>query len=194
MTLAEFARWLVDSRVAVVVKPYRIVACACGDANCHGWRLIRAAVAVLAFVALLAGSPAAAQDAPGAWPPEHRRLADGISTAAVWTQIGLATWHAARSSDPRPALLKHAGRVGLTVALAELTKHFVPCDRPDRSDRKSCFSEHTALAVSSAGWNVSISFSLAGAAGGLRLGANKHYPRDVAIGAGVGGAIGYFLR
>jgi hypothetical protein len=40
LTLDEFRRWLVDHDAHVVVRPYTIVVCSCGDVNCHGWRLV----------------------------------------------------------------------------------------------------------------------------------------------------------
>lgn len=41
MTRAEFERFIVDSNVRVYVPwPYLIVACGCGDCNCHGWRFV----------------------------------------------------------------------------------------------------------------------------------------------------------
>ena len=43
LTEAEFDAWLEAARVPVFIYPYRIVVCACGDLNCHGWRLVRAA-------------------------------------------------------------------------------------------------------------------------------------------------------
>jgi hypothetical protein len=36
----EFIDWLLSARVPLVVFPYRVVACDCGDVNCKGWRLV----------------------------------------------------------------------------------------------------------------------------------------------------------
>lgn len=39
-TRAEFVRWMLTHQIAVYVWPYDVVPCACGDRNCHGWRLV----------------------------------------------------------------------------------------------------------------------------------------------------------
>lgn len=39
-TRADFETWLRDARVKIYVDPYEIIACHCGDVNCHGWRLV----------------------------------------------------------------------------------------------------------------------------------------------------------
>jgi hypothetical protein len=41
MTRAQFERWLVDNAVRTVGTPsVHLVACACRDVNCHGWRFV----------------------------------------------------------------------------------------------------------------------------------------------------------
>jgi hypothetical protein len=41
MTEAEFRRWAIANVVRPLVPaPCRLVACACGDLNCHGWRFV----------------------------------------------------------------------------------------------------------------------------------------------------------
>jgi len=40
MTRDEFIAWLSSSKTDVYVKPFRVEPCACGDMNCHGWRLV----------------------------------------------------------------------------------------------------------------------------------------------------------
>lgn len=40
MTRYEFEVWLRATAVHVVVTPYSVVCCTCGDLNCHGWRLV----------------------------------------------------------------------------------------------------------------------------------------------------------
>ena len=42
MTFPEFEWWIRFCSVDVHVAPYQNLACACGDVNCHGWRLARA--------------------------------------------------------------------------------------------------------------------------------------------------------
>lgn len=147
--------------------------------------LIRAAV----LVALLVATPAAAQDVAGAWAPDHRHLADVISTAAVGAQIGLdsvASWRAA--NVPR-AIGCQGLRLGAAIGLSELVKLVVHATRPDGSDRKSFWSEHAAVAGASARWNLTIGIPLGAAAATLRPAANRHYWRDVIVGGAVGGLL-----
>jgi len=42
MTRVEFERWFAarKNRALYVRSPYQIVACHCGDVNCHGWRFV----------------------------------------------------------------------------------------------------------------------------------------------------------
>lgn len=40
MTREEFRDWLREKRVSIRVWPHDLVACECGDLNCHGWRLV----------------------------------------------------------------------------------------------------------------------------------------------------------
>jgi membrane-associated phospholipid phosphatase len=58
--------------------------------------------------------------------------------------------------------------------------------RPDGSDRKSFWSEHTALAAANGGWSVGIGYTVAIAVGDLRGAANVHHPSDIGVGFGVG--------
>lgn len=41
LTRAAFVEWLRKSAADVYVWPYKVVPCACGDYNCHGWRLVK---------------------------------------------------------------------------------------------------------------------------------------------------------
>lgn len=41
MTREEFERFVAGGHVSVTVRtPYKVVECACGDINCHGWRVV----------------------------------------------------------------------------------------------------------------------------------------------------------
>lgn len=41
MTREQFEQFLSSIRFGIAVRaPYNIVACQCGDINCHGWRLV----------------------------------------------------------------------------------------------------------------------------------------------------------
>lgn len=35
-----FEQWIVRNADRVQIEPFEIVPCACGDVNCHGWRLV----------------------------------------------------------------------------------------------------------------------------------------------------------
>jgi hypothetical protein len=40
-TRREFEAFIAAAQVKLFVRPpYRVVPCACGDVNCHGWRFI----------------------------------------------------------------------------------------------------------------------------------------------------------
>jgi hypothetical protein len=44
-TRDRFAAWLVSTGVPVFLEaPYELTPCACGDVNCHGWRLVPVAL------------------------------------------------------------------------------------------------------------------------------------------------------
>lgn len=143
---------------------------------------------------LCAAAPAAAQDAPGAWSPDARHIADGVSTGLVFTQIGLDTLASWRAPDRKRAFTHQALRLGGTIGVAELTKLIVHRRRPDGSDYKSFFSEHTAVAAASGGWSLQVTLPITIGAGYLRGAADKHYPSDVGTGAIVGGLFAWFLR
>jgi membrane-associated phospholipid phosphatase len=143
---------------------------------------------------VLSAAPAVAQDAPGAWTADHRHAADVLSTSTVFAQIGLDTLASFRAPDRRCALEHQAIRLGVAIAVSELTKHLVSRRRPDGSDTHSFFSEHTALAGASSGWNFSISIPLTVSTGYLRVAANKHYPSDVAVGGAIGEALAILVR
>lgn len=131
---------------------------------------------------------------------DHAQAADRISTAMVAGQLTIETLLAARTADPRRALLREGIAVGLTVGIAEITKRAVRRTRPDGSDRRSFFSEHTALAFTpvglgdAGGWAYSVQVPVAVSAGGLRMTANKHWATDVLTGAGVGWIAGRVSR
>jgi hypothetical protein len=39
-TREEFTSWLARGHAKIFVEAFAIVACTCGDMNCHGWRLV----------------------------------------------------------------------------------------------------------------------------------------------------------
>ena len=145
---------------------------------------MRILTAVLA--GLLLAAPAAAQgNGPLAW-AAHRDAADHVSTWLVAGQLGADTLRAFRADDRRHQVGCLGLRVGLTIGAAETVKRLVHRTRPDGADRQSFYSEHTALAVVSAGWRVQVSVPIAVGAGYLRIAADKHFPSDVAVGAVAG--------
>lgn len=133
-------------------------------------------------VALLLTVPVSAQT-------RGERAADWISTGLVGVNLTADVIHDVRHHCVRNLILRN----GLTIGAAELTKYVVHEDRPDHSDAKSFFSEHSALAMVNSGWNYSIGFSVAFGAGTGRLVAQKHHPADVMVGLAAGFAAAYWL-
>ena len=140
------------------------------------------------IIVLLLASPVYAQqtNAQKAW--------DIASYGTVAANIGLDTIHNVRDSNRKVLLIREGVNIGVTVGLSELIKHFVHEDRPDHSDMKSFWSEHTALAATTGGWNVSVGWSLTIGTGVGRVEANRHHPWDVLVGALVGTGVDYTTR
>lgn len=149
---------------------------------------------ILAVLLLTAAPAVAAEQNPFAWPAGHRGLIDGISYGTVAANLVGDTWNSWRAPDRPRALGCQALRVGLVVAIAEVTKRLVHRTRPDGSDRLSFFSEHTALAAVSTPWMLRVSIPMAGATGYGRMAANRHWPTDVLTGAAVGAAVAGLVR
>jgi membrane-associated phospholipid phosphatase len=127
------------------------------------------------------------------WQPPARKAADIISTGTVIAQIGLDTIHSFRSAHKGRAFLAQSCEMGIAIAVAETAKHLITRTRPDGSDRKSFFSEHTALATAAGGsswrghgWTLGATMALDVGTGYLRMAAGKHYLSDVIVGAGTG--------
>lgn len=139
----------------------------------------------LLVLVLLVAAPAAAEDQPAAW-RSARGAADWISTGLVGLQLGADAVQAWRQPDRWTAVRCEALRIGVALAAAEVTKRVVARTRPDGSDARSFFSEHTDLATVAAGWRLDVGIPIALHAGYLRAAANKHYWSDIAVGAAVG--------
>lgn len=149
---------------------------------------------VLALLVVLAVSSRAAAGEPSpAW-PSHRRAADWISTGTVVTSHVVDTIESFRAPDRGAALRRQLFRTGATIATTELLKRLTHRQRPDGSDRLSFPSGHTANAFASSNWDVRVSFPLALATGYLRTAAARHYPTDIAAGAGVGAFYRWVFR
>jgi len=143
----------------------------------------KAALPVL-LCALLA-APARAEVQPLAW-DAHRGAADAISTGLVAGQLAAEAITSWRAPDRGKAIRCLLLRVGLTVAAAETAKHTVSRVRPNGSDDRSFFSEHTALAAVASGWRLSIGVPIAAGVGYGRAAAGAHYGSDIGVGAAVG--------
>ncbi len=148
---------------------------------------MRTFIIVLVAGVLTFAAPASAEENPLKW--RYTKPADVISTGLVFGQIGLEAWSNFRAPDRRHALGCMALRNGLAIGATELTKALVHRTRPDASDRKSFFSEHTALASLNSGWRFQVSVPIAISTGYLRSAANKHFASDVIVGAGVGALV-----
>lgn len=154
----------------------------------------RALAVLVLLVSLATPAPARAQEAVPAWPAGGRAAADWISTGAVAAQVGVDLWRSYQSPDRKHLLAREAKRIAFTVALAEVTKHFVHRTRPDGSDRHSFYSEHTALAIAAGGWSVSVSVPISTSVAYLRMAANKHFPTDVLVGTAAGAGAAFLFR
>lgn len=91
--------------------------------------------------------------------------------------------------------------ISTATGIAQLGKAVVHAERPDHSDNNSFPSGHTSVAFASAttlykryGWEVGMpAYALATLTGSARVGANKHYWRDVIVGAAVGVGSGWYF-
>jgi membrane-associated phospholipid phosphatase len=171
----------------------------------HRLRPLTLVLTALPFLLAIA-TPAAAQNrfdvsiAESVRWTNHQRIADNLSTFLVGATLAGETVRAFRSDDRKAALVREGVAVGLTVGLAELTKRLVHRTRPDRSDRLSFFSEHTALAfvpvglTAGVGWSYVVNVPIGFEVGALRVAANKHWASDVLTGAAVGWLSGTVAR
>lgn len=143
------------------------------------------AVSLACVFVLLFTAPLSAEKNPLKW-ASHQKFADTLSTGAVGAQVVGQTWTNWHSEHRTRALLEQGCATGVSIVAAELTKLMVPRLRPDGSDHKSFFSEHTAIAAANSGWRVGISIPLTVGTGYGRMAANKHFATDVLAGAAMG--------
>lgn len=115
---------------------------------------------------------------------KDKKTANTISNVLVASQLTLNTIHSLKSNNKGHALKCQALELATTIGVAEVTKLMVHRWRPDHSNNKSFFSEHTAISSVSTGWSFQIGLTIG--TGITRMGANKHYLSDVIVGAGVG--------
>ena len=129
-----------------------------------------------------------------AWSPSERHTAGILSDITVTASIAFDAWKSWRAAHRQHAFLKQAERDAVILGSAALTKGLVHRKRPDGSDRKSFFSEHTAFAAAalggSAGREFAITIPLTVGTGYFRIAADKHYLTDTLAGAIVGGLAG----
>lgn len=100
-----------------------------------------------------------------------------------------------------PGVLQAGGSLGASELAVLGLKEAFPELRPDRSDRKSFPSGHTAVSFASAatlqnryGWKVGLPAQLAaGFVGVARVKADKHHWYDVAAGAVIGEISGFLI-
>jgi len=145
----------------------------------------RRQLCICASALLLLAAPASAEQQPAAW-ASHRPLADWISTGFVVGQASMETWTNLHAPHRRQALLCQGLRTAIVVGAAEASKALVSRTRPDGSDAKSFFSEHTALTAVHSGWSFQIGIPITFGAGYGRAAAAKHYWSDIAVGAVTG--------
>lgn len=138
---------------------------------------------------------------PLAWAPEHRSLADGLSTGILAADAGAAAFQAIK--DWRAGEHKTAWRLacsgGLAFGTATALKYAIHEDRPNGVDARSFPSGHSALASALSGWNFTVGVPAAALVGILRVNANWHHLyKDVmpgwAIGAGAQAACSALIR
>ena len=144
-----------------------------------------AAVCLLTGICLLVANPVSAQT--------RQQSFDTASTIGVVGDLAFATWEASQQPNKRQAFVCEGVRVGAAIGLAELTKALVHEWRPDHSDQKSFYSEHTTIAAAapmSLGWSVGFSIGV----GAGRVLAEKHHVWDVGVGMGVGLAMHALCR
>lgn len=121
----------------------------------------------------------------------HQDLAQVVSDITLAAALTIDTIHSWKSEDPTKAFEMQALRTGVIVGASELAKFILHRTRPDGSDSKSMWSEHTALAASTinfSGKGPRLVFTIPltfGTAGGRILG-GKHFLSDTLVGAGVG--------
>jgi len=146
-------------------------------------------VVLFLLLPINASAQATSIDPDLAW-KSNQRVADIISYATTGTAIGIDIFHAARSDNPKRALAKIGIKDGSIIGISELVKAVIHRSRPDKSDNKSFYSEHTALSFSCAGKCLYFGVSTAY----LRTAANKHYLTDVLVGGLVGAGMNFATK
>jgi hypothetical protein len=133
-----------------------------------------------------------------------QKVANIISYGTVATQIVIDTYHSAKSNDKKIEFKQQAFRTGLTILSSELVKRLVHEDRPDHSDNKSFWSEHSALAASSLqtdnikDWQFKVGITMYISTPVGRVVAKKHHWWDtvtgLAVGSGINALVEHYVR
>ena len=141
------------------------------------WLLTLACVLAPAIISAQPVGPDAALRDGLAWKPEHQAIADKLSTGlVVGALVGPCLF------DRSWRCVVHEGvRVGLAVGVAELAKHAITRERPNGRDRKSFFSEHTAVACAAVA--TSRLWAICPSVAYLRVAADWHWSTDVLVGS-----------
>ena len=121
---------------------------------------------------------------------DEKQVWDIISYATAGTNISLDVIHAVKTHQVKRHLIK----TGIVIGSSELIKLLVHEERPDKSDMKSFWSEHTALASVSTGYNKGFGLSFTVLTGTGRVLADKHHWWDVVAGASVGLVVDHFIN
>ena len=148
-----------------------------------------------ALVGLLTLLPAVASAQPAvdravrdrlAWSESRRGTADKLSTLLVSVALThpCLLQHPEDGQSRKDCLFQQGKRVGAAIAFAELSKRLIARARPDGSDDKSFFSEHTAIACAATATKKT--WPICAAAAYLRVAAHKHWFTDVLTGAALG--------
>lgn len=125
---------------------------------------------------------------------------DNLSTVTELSLLGVALGTPIVKDDWEGAG-QAALSVGVAAGFATLGKSLVHEQRPDNSDNNSFPSGHSAIAFSSAttlyrryGWQIGFpAYAVAALTGTGRIAAKKHHWYDVAAGAAIGTASGWFF-
>lgn len=112
-----------------------------------------------------------------------QELAGRISDIILGIQLTADTIHTFRQEDKIKAFKCQSIRYGAALGSAEGAKRIVKKERPDKSDNKSFFSMHTALAFSASGWKIEFGIPIGSSVGAGRMLADKHDLIDVVSGA-----------
>ena len=138
---------------------------------------------ILTLILCLFPITASAQQTP------TQKAADWTSTGLVLTNVTADSIYSFKHHCVKNLIFRNAFAIGVS----EIGKLTIRESRPDGSDFRSFPSEHSAIAMSNAGWNFKFGFSIAIGAGSGRVIAKRHHVGDVIAGELIGIAAGYLF-